>query len=478
MKRLSPVALIMLACVCCNKLSETKEIVDDYDLQTKAADARESLSDTRDYTVSEVDIQNYIRNKTALAQERGENLVVKDISPLFQERETGFTPLYLINYEKGWEVISGDKRTTPVLAFQESGSLDISRLGDGGIVDNVYLWLEGEALSISSLHALSAEEAENLDLRPDMQDNYNAWQTLGGISSRVESNPGNTRLIIPDAPDPRGHWEIQTSRYEIPISEYVLATAKWKESDFYPLTDYLNNTPLTPLSLTTGRMLYYLYNTKWNATQTTPTNITFPTITWGNLSNTYNSYVRTFINGLCHALYTNPSISTEGAGTGGTREQNESTETVDEAIALFSLYRVSSTASDFDGTATYSNIVQNSIPVMVSAASSRFLWFYSGYRVFLIDKYRITSITTIYSFVWVWDIEPDPEEQIDIIVEPDPVYEYSTGGKYAMNWGFEYDSNSQTDGDNIWFTTADDWTVFGHSYQYKRRMLTGFQQVN
>lgn len=485
MKHLSLIALIMLCCVCCDKLSETKDVVGDFDLQTKAIDARSTISDTRDFTVSEVDIQNYIQNKTALAREKGETLVVKDISPLFQERETGFTPLYLINYEDGWEVISGDKRTSPVIAFQEKGSLDISKLGNGGIVDNVLLWLEGEASAISSLQALSAEDAETLEQRPEIQDNYNAWQTLAGISSRLESTPGNTRLIIPDSPDPRGHWEPQVSIIETLNSEYILQTAKWKESDFFPLTDYLNNTPLTPLSLTTGRMLYYLYNIKWNVTQTSPTdNINYPTITWGYLSNTYNSDVRTFINALCKRLFSpQPSLmwAPEGSAANrieGTRFQVAGLENVDDAPCLFSLYRVSCTATAYDVAAPYSSIVLNNLPVMVSACSSHFLWSYGDSRVFLIDKYRIYDVTTIHYFVWVWDIEPDPEEEIDIIVNPEPTYTYSTSGKFAMNWGLESNSTYPTDGDQIWFTNSDGWTVHGHTYQYERRMLTGYQQVN
>ena len=162
----------------------------------------------------------------------------------------------------------------------------------------------------------------------------------------------------------------------------------------------------------------------------------------------------------------------------GTREQVASLELVDEAPYLFSLYRVSCTATDYDGAAPYSSIVLNNLPVMVSACSSHFLWFYGDSRVFLIDKYRIYDVTTIHYFVWVWDIEPDPEEEIGIIVDPEPTYTYSTSGKFAMNWGFDCDATYPTDGDQIWFTNTDGWTVHGHTYQYNRRMLTGSQQVN
>lgn len=479
MKRIIYIALFVAFFASCDKLSEAPETAGENVLLTKASSRDETTSATKDYAVSLSDIQNYVRYKTEAAQEEGKDLVVKDIAPLFEDQRSGFTPLYLINYEDGWEVISGDKRTPPVVASNETGYLDLSKQGNGGLVDGILVWLDGEASTITSLHSLHDGDS----LPSDAQNNYKTWQTINGESSRLETESGNTRLIIPDTPDPRGHWEVNVSRSESLASEYILSTATWKESNFYPLTDYLDATPLTPLSLTTGRMLYYLYNNKWSVSQTAPTDsINFPTITWGNLSTTYNSNVRTFINALCKGLYSPPSpdYTPDFPNTrrnDGTRLQHPSAELVEEAIGLFSLYRVSCSVTDYDGSAPYTSIVQNSIPVMVSAWGNHFIGYSNG-RVFLIDKYRIYNVTTIYSFVWVWDIEPDPEEQIDIIVEPDPVYGYSIGGKYAMNWGFEYDTGAQTDGDNIWFTDTDGWTVFGTSYQYKREMLTSYQQAN
>ncbi len=138
MKRFLSVALSIVCLSGCGKLSEELASICENDLSTKAAAGNKDFSVMKAYTVSLSDIQNYVRHKTEAAREEGKDLVVKNVSPLFEDHESGFTPLYLINYGDGWDVISGDKRIPPVLASKEKGYLDLSGRGDGGLQDDIW----------------------------------------------------------------------------------------------------------------------------------------------------------------------------------------------------------------------------------------------------------------------------------------------------------------------------------------------------
>lgn len=67
------------------------------------------------YFVTSVDLKNYFRFKKI----QYPDLELKEVEPFEYEDQT---LLYVLNYNKGWEVISADKRTQVVLGCGEEGS--------------------------------------------------------------------------------------------------------------------------------------------------------------------------------------------------------------------------------------------------------------------------------------------------------------------------------------------------------------------
>ena len=72
-------------------------------------------------------------------------LEVESITPYIIENDT---VMYIVNYkeDKGWKIISGDKRTTAVLASAADGQLDVNTLHPGIVV-----WLESIGKRIIAL---------------------------------------------------------------------------------------------------------------------------------------------------------------------------------------------------------------------------------------------------------------------------------------------------------------------------------------
>lgn len=87
-------------------------------------------------------------------------LEVQSIKPYVMENDT---VMYIVNYqeEKGWKVISGDKRTTALLACSAKGNLDINDLHPG-----ISVWLERMGESIVALRKVPQIETtgENIEL--------------------------------------------------------------------------------------------------------------------------------------------------------------------------------------------------------------------------------------------------------------------------------------------------------------------------
>lgn len=82
------------------------------------------------------------------------NLPIKDIEPYLHD---GVICLYIVNFEKGFKIVSADTRVPPILAESEDGFLDLEKLDNDGMT----VWLEDTANRISILKRHNAETGED-----------------------------------------------------------------------------------------------------------------------------------------------------------------------------------------------------------------------------------------------------------------------------------------------------------------------------
>ena len=69
------------------------------------------------------------------------------------------------------------------------------------------------------------------------------------------------------------------------------------------------------------------------------------------------------------------------------------------------------------------------------------------------------------------------DERVDIlIVDPTSGVIHRAPTQIGMNWGFSYSQQHHTDGDDLWFSYTN-WSVFGYTFPYQRKMLSNIYRI-
>lgn len=103
-----------------------------------------------------------------LSIEGSESSSIRDNEPLSYGKDT---LLYFINFsgDKGWVVVSGDKRTEPILASSETGRIDKNNLGRSKV------WFEEVTSRLVGL-----KSSNNNDTTSNF---YRMWQQIDALTS-------------------------------------------------------------------------------------------------------------------------------------------------------------------------------------------------------------------------------------------------------------------------------------------------------
>ena len=115
------------------------------------------------------------------------------------------------------------------------------------------------------------------------------------------------------------------------------------------------------------------------------------------------------------------------------------------------------------------------MPVIISAyaedvAPLGFHLYYNKGHVFLIDGYKRFQKKYYNTYIYVYPEgvpRPDTAEYETVVSFSAPSIEL-----FAMNWG-KWDFNNKH-----WYAPTGDWSVKGDNYQYKRKMVYGFSNLN
>lgn len=180
-------------------------------------------------SVSIHDVYIYLQGVKNIPQTKSSSVSIEPVC------DRADTLLYIVNYEKGWELLSADKRAPRVISFSESGSFSQEDLASNPAVKAIY---DGVMDQVKYL-----KENPNLEIENASDD----WDDLRSITEHES-------------------WVlIGTQTTEIELLQDHLTTTRWGQSNNWAL-----KSPSTDSSLSTkcptgcgpvaaAQLLYYLH---------------------------------------------------------------------------------------------------------------------------------------------------------------------------------------------------------------------------
>lgn len=437
------------------------------------------------FHVSLVSIKKFINITT-----HNDSIVKLDkIDPIIYN---GDTLLYIINYKenKGWTIISGDKRTPAVLASDETGSFDINKANQ-----SVLLWLDETANRIYNLKKFTNADTTKTD--------YKLWNNI-----EILTNQKPQRIA---APIDNGYWQLVSiySQTLPSIQKGPLIQTKWGQSTPWnscvPFDKTQSQRCLVGCSaVATGQMLYYLHNQTgvpssayqqgscvgysesggvlWGVFDTYNYAFSFSnysTTAWNNMAKRWNetgtNYSAVFLGYVASGI--NSRFGKDGTSASASDDinliRNNGINCTDEV--------------NYDYSTVLSSL-NNNMPVLTTARTlSGYTWVlfvrfdnYSGHA-FIIDGYVTQRTQYTYYYEWVTTGGGTPpimqvkQKSSSTITQSKNEVTVSTNTLLTMNWGWDgsYDSGL--------YSLTGDWLAGGneevnYNFVYERKMITGFSK--
>ncbi len=434
---------------------------------------------------------------------------VKSIEPTGPNADV--TLMYVVNYEGGgWEIISADKRTEPILAHSSSGSFSWEKANPGEIA-----WMEGIGVGILNLRTAGKDAALTRSAAENAQQNINFWDGLVLTKAFIDKN-GKDALkdAVPATAEElsvihstrtlgdgeEGHYELVSSiQSEVEYDSLVHITndtRRWHQySPWNGRCPEINGEPTlvgcTPLAA--AQVLYYLHNAigvPENALLGEDFYDEYPNITdstaWNKMAKHRSDdegivdvtaqFLRV-VGDMCDADY---GVQSTPAGLDNLRYD------------LFAPYGVSSSNyMDYESSIVIGALKQPTpIPTLMSAyaedpTTRSSIPANSVGHAFVVDGYKDIQIITTNVYEWVGGFPFDPTQ----IIMPNPrVVETVEGPIYTrfiqMAWGWNDDDDDANRG---WFSPNSSWVVtcatpsesggynvYLFDYVYARKMITNF----
>jgi hypothetical protein len=424
---------------------------------------------------------------------------VKEIKPIVHNLDT---LLYLVNYtdNNGWIVISGDKRTSSILAYADEGLLKLDLLNPGQAI-----WLDDLAQQIYVLKNHTNVEPDTLS--PD----YVLWDRIEAYLNHT----ANPQYLPPIPLDPPGHWVLMgiTSQTITPTQVGPLVQTKWGQG--FPWNtcvptyyDTMDRCPTGCVAVAGAQMLYYLhYHFGVPATMYSSGSCTGfvydsdnhsyhfsfagrNTATWDLMATQIIAYYD--VNGNAYII---SNANTErvailmghiGSQVGMEYGEQSGADT-QNLVSLFSNEGINCNYTGYNSSAIVSSL-NNNVPVIVSAYANRnnhtFLGLFDMYYTYhnghawIIDGYENKRIQYTYHYEWVYEPQnpPVPVPYIDPKTEE---YISTTPEFFIMNWGWDggHDSGRYAmASDSIWSVSGIDsnGNLVTRNYQYLKEMIYNF----
>lgn len=418
--------------------------------------------------------------------DKGDSLrQIENIEPIVYKSDT---LLYIANFRnnKGWKIISGDRRTTGILASDESGVFKIKSVNPG-----VANWLADLTDRILALKEAGKQDTTMGD--------FSLWSHIDKLQSTQDEVSGRRKIVSPI--DGQGYWELTgITSTALPSTQVgPLLPTKWGQS-----TPWNNCVPTgkgTVQRCVTGcvavagaQTLYYLhYNIG------VPANAFTSGSCWGysNSSNDYN-FGFNFSNPTSTAwdnmaldrwdFSRNTDLSGILMGWVGMNIKmnyslDASSAQTEDLVPFYNSIGINCTFKDYNSSEVLQSL-QNRKPVILRAYATKkpvvVLWITWGYNYedghcFVADGYETRQTKYTYYYRWVEGDGTQPmyakSQKLQVIDEPFKTEEYiSTSNLLMMNWGWNGSY------DNGRYSLVGDWTADSYNFQYKRSMIIGFSK--
>jgi len=433
---------------------------------------------------------------------------VKAITPIIHG---GDTLLYLVNYkdDKGWIVISGDKRTSGILAYADNGLFETESLNQGQMT-----WLDDLANQIYILR-------EQSDLKSDtLTSDFNLWNKIETYVTNTNNYQDLRSIGVPINPPPlnldttQGYWLlIGVSSQELsPTQVGPLVQTKWGQS--FPWNTCVPYNANTGGNCATGcvavagaQMLYYLHHL-WNVPATMYStgycngwvmssssydySFSFGNRTatmWNDMATEmpfsfdYNSFTLVPIS---NAATDKVAILMGYIGWQvGMSYGEQSSAPFENLVGLYYNEGINSSCIDFNSSAIVPNL-NNNLPVIISASATQnnhtFLGLFHLYYTYddghawIIDGYQNKNIKYTYEYQWYPNVVTNPPSVFPCYTKTEEEI-VTTPNYFSMNWGWD-----GTD-DYGWYSMGNSavWTVYDEdgnplNFQYKKKMITNFSK--
>lgn len=455
------------------------------------------------FSVGEKDLEAFINYKFLLAKGKNLDFNINDVhtAPIYsysEELNDTILTCYIINYNNGWEVISGDKRAPVILASAKEGKFKLGTEDDNWeqMPGELLGWLNDVSNEVLSLYS----NPERMKDAPEeiinkMRSSVDFWSAITADPSFIERF-SETRDDPPYIYYPTGYWRLinVTDNEETYEFQNHLLQTTWGES--YPFNvnvPYLYSgssmrAPAGSHAVAGAQMLYYLHSFLGRPTST-PTNIYCTAIMNNYNSNNFYSYGSSST--LWNTMNSNPYQAAILIADVAIKLNQYYTSNTTYAITsdlkdnVFTPANIGCNIGSYNSNTVLDNLRSNkpvilharytyysgswpsNEPVQVVVGGNGTITYYG--RAFIIDGYKTTrNVHTCY-YEWVYD---NPEGNI-----PEPMPDYSCVVTYStpvltdihMNWGLAGNYN------DTWFTPNGNWWMDDiHNYNLNRQMIYGF----
>lgn len=423
-------------------------------------------SSDNEYRLTNEDLESYVKFKALASQQK--DFRVNSVIP-FPDNES--PALYAINYDGYWELLSGDKRVTPVVASGEGAfSLEMDNKG-------LLAWaacLGEEILSLQDTDYLSETQTECIRFWKLISADYDL---IRKYELSMRSGPDTLNHPVP------GHYElacVEESETIISSINHLIST-KWGQLapyNIYCPLDYTANysrcyAGCAPVAA--GQIIYYYHYAGDNSPAVYDSaycnTFQHPHTVWSQM-NQYNKASSNWYKFQTADSSKMAAIMLANIGKGiPVRYGRTNSTTIDSLRQLMAVmldeYNLEShfdyiTSPSFTGLSAYDYLYE----LLIAGYPSILSAFYNSIsgHVFILDRYKNSykTYTYYYSFIPDTMLPDDPYEYEEVeYVEVMPVQRY-----FGMNWGLDGLN------DDSWFIDSGDWQFNTVHLNYRREMLT------
>ena len=486
MKKLSIIFFAFVAIVACTvePVPQDNPLLDKWlDIVTKA----EAKTDS-EFFVGEADIMNYAHYVYLKGLSNDEEIKIESITPYYFN---GQICMYVLQYSKGFEIISADKRSPIPLVYNSKERIDLEKSNEAFrshldcIAEDVWASLNNPKL----YENLDDESLKNI------QSSITFWYLVNADSLYIEQHgipverlsPGDVPILPEDPPYP-GHWDVCLRDVDTVVVDSIphLVQTHWSQS--FPFCDYcphdihdgvIYQCPAGCVAVAAAQVMYFLHGAI-NAPESSPSY----GYCSGSVNLGYSQYFSDYSSETWQDMYptTDPNhyaaylIGDIGKRLPTSYHYNGSLAfTSHLPDSVFTPYGVNSRyrGPGYYDRDTLVNQLLIGFPVICGGQYMVRSNEYEGHT-FIIDSYMRTQVVQTFVYDWVYDypynnlILPFIPRRIEV------TYTTPVVTHYRMNWGYGIDPN-----DDTWCLVSGVWQYPNDPpYTYNREMVYGFSKIS